>query len=244
MLDDDPLAGSYGPVLKRGNIKFVPSVELREPIDKGKQVQSVYESIVGITNTQSRDLVVRPAQPADHDPDDDDDIVFIDAVTREPETRPRKRARARATHELVSQPGTPPVQLPPNYGVNQRNKGWQMLERAGWQEGTALGVPRSITALQLHASSSSSSSARVQTPPPPPTELPKDDRLLVPLKASDKFDKKGLGLSKETRKQRKEREARQQSASTSEAVSAKALRKKHNRDVAYRKAMLAYMNRD
>lgn len=266
--DGDDAAAGYGPVLRRGNIAFIPAAsapsnEIALPRQsKGKHVQSLYQSIV------------RSASSSSHQKEeDDDDIVILDPVTRRPDpfstysdNRKRTRgARERAVHELVAEPEAKRPKLPVVYGIPQSNKGWQMLQRAGWSRDQPLGPSRHPL------SASSSAHAKDNGEPAMSTALVRvrsdsstdseadwsddvqenvsgdedetDKRLKVPLKASEKFDRKGLGGSTETKKERKERELRD-ALGESKAVTARALHRKQKRETAYRKAMLAYMNRD
>ncbi|SCV73903.1 BQ2448_6333 [Microbotryum intermedium] len=247
-------------------------VDERVQISKGSQVRGLYESLVGLEGTPRSDELVPkeskisppPEVQVDidltsdrSDSDSDPQIIILDPTTRLPEPllgptpmRHTQRARARpnpphsrAIHELLppSQPselpanaqGQPLVPLiaPTHYAIPPTNIGWRILERQGWKEGASLGVP-----------SEEEGSATSQ-------------RLKVPLKASDKFDRKGLGIkgkekgdregSRDRSKKEKERENQRREWVELEkrGKGRREIEMRQRQEAKERKELLAYMNR-
>lgn len=108
---------------------------------------------------------------------DDDEVIVLDSKTgfrlpartrlfTDHEARPHQ---SRSILDLLPShdetPATPPIQ----YGIESTNIGYKLLSKYGWKEGTGLGAKKEDDV--------------------------EDDRLLVPLKDSNKMDKRGLGMA-------------------------------------------------
>lgn len=245
---------SYGPTLKRrGNVRFVRAKlagvdekgKGRErdaevpPVAKGEMVRGLYESIVGpradaaassSTPPATAVAVTRHARPSpDVDltlDDSDDDLVILDPTTGRAEApplvriRPPRRRNPAALLDLILPPTAAPLVPPLSYGIKPNNIGWRMLAKQGWKEGEGLG-PADVEARGLK----------------------------VPLKASDKFDKKGLGVSKEhgerSRKRVRELEEvkrREDKQRERDSRGGKVAAKRSKRDADSRRELLAYLN--
>ncbi|KDE05302.1 hypothetical protein MVLG_04333 [Microbotryum lychnidis-dioicae p1A1 Lamole] len=190
--------------------------------------------------------------------DENEDIIILDPLTRLPEPKllpnplPRtKRARPnaplhRAIHELLpSQPlgdpiapqdqvqtqGIVPLVPPTYYAIPSTNIGWRILQRQGWKEGGSLGSVQ-------QGEGGGSEQGR---------------GLKVPLKASDKFDRKGLGNKlkgdveegalKEWKKE-KERKRRDLVEVEKRGKGSREIEMRQRQEMKDRKELLAYMNRD
>lgn len=257
-LDDDvpDEDANYGPTLKRrGNVRFVRAKLVgttvgdkgkgRErdapadapPAEKGEVVRGLYESIVGLRAAPAlaapAPLAVAVTRPSRLAPDvdltgddSDDDITFIDPstgfaeVTPPPRIRRLRRYKPPALLDLLIPPSAAPLVPPISYAIKPNNIGWQMLARQGWKEGDGLG---------------------------PVDAEPR--ALKVPLKASDKFDKKGLGVSKERREVSKKRareleevQRRKDRQRERDGRGGKVAAKRAKREADSRRELLAYLN--
>ena len=257
-LDNEPEDedASYGPTLKRrGNVRFVRAKlgggdvvgdgedegqrkgkgkgRARDTlVEKGEDVRDLYESIVGV-----RAPLATPPAPAqsfrptpdvdltlDSDSDSDDDLLIVDPLTGHaappPRPRPRPRLRASALVELLLPSTASPLVPPISYGIKSNSIGWKMLAKQGWKEGEGLG----------------------------PVDA-EGRGLMVPLKASNKQDKKGLGVTKKSqdvsRKKAREREEirnREGRKRELDARGGKVAARRARRDGDERKELLAYLN--
>ncbi|SDA01440.1 BZ3500_MvSof-1268-A1-R1_Chr10-1g02668 [Microbotryum saponariae] len=194
--------------------------------------------------------------------DENEDIIILDPLTRLPEpnslptplprtkrTRPNAAPLHRAIHELLpSQPlgdpiapqdqaqaqaqGIVPLVPPTYYAIPSTNIGWRILQRQGWKEGGSLGV--------------------VQQGEGGPEQ---GRGLKVPLKASDKFDRKGLGnklkgdeeegaLKERKKEKEKERKRRDLVEVEKRGKGSREIALRQRQEMKDRKELLAYMNRD
>ncbi|KAK4693969.1 hypothetical protein P7C70_g8828, partial [Phenoliferia sp. Uapishka_3] len=256
---------NYGPTLKRrGNVRFVRAKLVDEqasdkgkgremdkpdspsgPGDKGEALKGFYESIVGVQaqstapSTSARPPPPRPALPiadlvlsSDSDSSDDDEILIVDSLTgltsrppipvRPPRLPRRPQPKLIPLHQLLLPPTAAPLVPPIAYGIKPTNIGWKLLQKQGWKEGQGLG----------------------------PNEVGDSDGggLKVPLKASEKFDRKGLGGKKEKKnpgedKRRKEADKKRERGALEEwERGGREAVKKARKDEVARKELLAYLN--
>lgn len=156
--------------------------------------------------------------------------------------RPLRRTRALPIHRLLAdfspnEPLVPPIQ----YGIGSNNIGWKLLQRQGWREGEGLGV----------------------VPVAGPGKPIVAPSIKVPIKASEKADRKGLGMAVEAskdggrtkrnfgkepvkKKGKRERLREREKAELdllTRGKGARGMAKDRLRDDRERKAMLGYMNR-
>ncbi|GAA5977287.1 hypothetical protein JCM10908_004925 [Rhodotorula pacifica] len=190
--------------------------------------------------------------------DDDDDLVVIDPLTGLPEvkgstedTAPR-RLQPLLIHQLLPHAtddgngdgnGAPlkPFVPPTQYAIKPDSPGWRLLARQGWREGLPLGP---IVATPADGGEGGDAAGR----------------LKVPLRAVEKRDRSGIGLSrpedrivvgalnsdyarrareeKERERRRAEKEAKERRGKGERGMERQ--RKKEERE---RKAWIAYMNR-
>ncbi|GAA6048552.1 hypothetical protein JCM3770_006549 [Rhodotorula araucariae] len=212
------------------------SPPLRPPADDN-------DVLVLSSDSESEPAGTRGYGPGDGDGDDDDDLIVMDPLTGQPESRPSTSSTAASgsggtrpqpllIHQLLPSssssspaPGAIPPYVPaPHYAIKPDNPGFRMLLAQGWREGAALGAP------------------------PAPGEQPRG--LMVPLRAKEKFDRRGLGgdggeaerrltpREREEVRRRKEREERERRGKGTRGM--ERARKDEERR---RKAMIAYMNR-
>ncbi|GAA6002512.1 uncharacterized protein JCM10292_007704 [Rhodotorula paludigena] len=230
------------------------------------QRSAVENEDVLVLSSDSEDESARDDTDSDSD-DDGDDLVVMDPLTGEPEVRlnavptssshsstfshhtsdPSKpRLAPLLIHELLAPPSSSaspastagdsssgggallPFVPPTHYALKPDNPGWRILQRQGWREGGVLGA----------------------VPAPGSGDAPRG--LKVPLRAKEKFDRRGLGgeeragarMGKEERRRERERaregEERERERRGRGARGMEWVQKREERE---RKAMIAYMNR-
>lgn len=176
----------------------------------------------------SSDSEPEPTSEREDGDDEHDDIVILDPLTNLPELRTRPdlvakpRLKPRLIPELLVDPSSEPLVVPPTYyALPETNFGYRLLAKQGWKEGTTLGRQGS--------------------------------GLKVPLRAVEKYDRRGLGLDtgKDKRGRWKltarEKEDERRRAALEErdhrGKGSRGMAKKVRMDNAERKAWIAYMNR-
>jgi hypothetical protein len=150
---------------------------------KGTVVRGIYEEVVGLRKRPETPPAPPPAQSPKHSVDvdltgessndEEDDLVIIEEDSGLPAQRQPSavtRDKQLGIHDLLPSDLSTPREIPVQYGV--RGVGYQMIKRLGWVEGQALGKPEAKGSESAHA----------------------QKRLKVPLKASDKFDRTGIGI--------------------------------------------------
>lgn len=221
--DGDDRFTPYGPTTRRqGPMRFVaaknvpaahsedkrPELPTASGIaqDKGSAVRSIYESIVLKPPAAAPKPPPLPPPPPppdldltlddeDEEGEEDDDLNIIDPLTGETAVKapliPRRRSqRPLGINELLPPRNESPLvprALPTQYGIKPSSIGWKLLAKAGWKEGESLGPVEDATQ--------------------------SSKRLKVPLKASEKFDRSGLGVTgkdgpKKTRREMEEERKR------------------------------------
>ncbi|GJN92762.1 hypothetical protein Rhopal_005800-T1 [Rhodotorula paludigena] len=237
------------------------------PPERPAQTQrsAVENEDVLVLSSDSEDESARDDTASDSD-DDDDDLVVMDPLTGEPEVRPntaptssshsstfshhtsdpsKPRLAPLLIHELLAPPSSSaspastagsdsgsgalrPFVPPTHYALKPDNPGWRILQRQGWREGGVLGA----------------------VPAPGSGAAPRG--LKVPLRAKEKFDRRGLGgeeragarVGKVERRRERERvregEERERERRGRGARGMERVQKREERE---RKAMIAYMNR-
>jgi len=246
--------------------------------DKGALVSNFYAGLVGLNTTHPAELPTpergppRPPQPppdvdltldGDSDSDganvelpSDDDLVILDSdglPERAPTAPPRSKRRRLPPLPLPSAllpsadhtPHTPPIQ----YALRENSFGYSLLTRQGWRPGQPLGPPPapapaiSPTALAAVPCSTAGPSAVALT-----FDAGYAQRLVVPLKAVEKHDRRGLGPNtEEDRRRRKaedearklEKERKRREALTKGVGT---VAREQKRESQWRRDMLAYMN--
>lgn len=155
--------------------------------------------------------------------EEDDDIIVLDPHTSLPlpllastfqkktHNQPYKSNSRSIVDLLPPSASTPiiPIIPPIQYGIESSNIGYKLLSRSGWKEGDSLGVKKE--------------------------DIEHDDRLRVPLKNSNKMDKRGLGMATIKKDKVKKKGKRER----------KVERLNRHKDVEerkHRKEMLRYMN--
>lgn len=206
--DDDHFT-PYGPrTRRRGPMLFVKAKAaeigsettaiktegaLLEGKDKGAAIKSMYEELVGLRKKSEESSPPPPAQPVEgvivdvdltgedsdsDDADDDnvneDDVVIIEDDSGLPAQR-RPTIKSRQQQLGIHHLLPSDLTTPRDIPIQYGVKGvgYQMIKRLGWIEGQPLGKTD-----------------------------PSQKRLKVPLKASDKFDRTGLGVVNKDGKKR------------------------------------------
>ncbi|KAM0751120.1 hypothetical protein T439DRAFT_325273 [Meredithblackwellia eburnea MCA 4105] len=276
--DHEDQDASFGPTLKRrGNVKFVRegaglgagkgkgrAVDAEEQVDRsGGGVRGFYEALVGtssgsvtptsrnatpplpIASTSSVTAAIDLTQADDTSDEEEAEMIIMNPITRLPLPPPsklpkRKRAKPTPLHLLINPPEAKAVVPPISYAIKQTNVGYKMLERQGWKIGEGLGVAPGLTASdEVPREAEGTDGNKIRR------------GLLVPIKASEKFDRRGIGLDKEKgaelKRKREQLEEDRRRKREDELKSAlmkgrerRALAKLEQRE---RKDMIAYMNR-
>ncbi|BGP18047.1 hypothetical protein JCM10213_008417 [Rhodosporidiobolus nylandii] len=143
------------------------------------------------------------------------------------------KAAPQKIHELLPPASASALQLPTHYALKPDNPGWRMLAAQGWREGSGLGPG---------ASSSSSGGGG-------------SGGLLVPLKATEKHDRLGLGSAGTTkaalaalapaqrREEREKREELERLERIKRGKGARGMERVRKREERERRAMVGYLNR-
>jgi hypothetical protein len=147
----------------------------------------------------------------------------------------RPRLEPRKIHELLGET-TDPILVPPTYyALRETNVGYRLLSKQGWKEGETLGPTRE-----------------------PDDETREGGRggLKVPLRAIEKFDRKGLGSAQEERgkgkgkgrwkmsgkEKERERAKMREEEIGKRGKGEKGMERQLERENRERKAWIAYMN--
>lgn len=203
-----------------------------------------------LDDDSSDEVVMQEEKEEEKEEEDDDDVIFIDPITSLPLPRlrrlappspplprinRRRLARPLAIHEMIPNvdvvTGLDQVLIPPiQYGIKENNIGWKLLKRQGWKEGTGLGMGSSTVAVKQEGKGSNSKS------------LPAPVGLLVPLKSSDKMDRRGLGMKVVAKWSEGTKHARSSGGSSSSKIAGERPKKrgKRERRVEREKAEMAH----
>lgn len=203
--------------------------------DKGASIKDFYASLVGLNAAAPPPISLPslkrapprpPAPPPDLDltldsdsdsdssiatPSSDDDLVILNPSGL-PERAPPPLPRPRIQRRRRPPPPPPPaallpaadhIPLPPpiQYALPSTSFGFSLLARQGWRPGQPLGPPPAPTPAPAPAPTPDHATAA------PQADAHYARRLLVPLKAVEKHDRRGLGPNGEDeRRRRKARE--------------------------------------